>query len=1832
MQPLSSLFGRIRSMFTASSQNGPNPSEFKFAPHSFPPQLPDTKTDPVWQPPNPYYSYPWPFQPPPPAQPLPDIFRTSHTSLKSTGTSRKRHSRAHRSQPTKSVHFERANRKSKLSRSPILNLSSDPDSSSESNGDSASTAQKTSNGDSDSMAKKPPNADGNSDSTAQKTTGNSIPFSSGVPSTDSNFVNSETQYVQLKDMAKWNCWPQGNWYMDITFEEFEKTEELAVHWACRNAGGRQIRGSSPSALTIDQGQRSTRRCYGYIECTNQKCAIIIRPNTQTRDKRMAQLTKKCSCGIGDLVHVECRNASRIVRWAGGVRYYNGTQSHHHPQPPTVHLTRDERSKLTKLVTANPKATPAALISGNTIDKSSTATISDVLLHSGRVGRYRSQILGNTTAKSGDDFIEDFMEFQRENAGFIVANTMLEGVAVISAQTPFMASQLHSEALAIDGPFNGIVSDAAHDWWKVRNSLLLVSSIFSPILQRWIPALFSYSNGATATHFQYHFLVLMESIASNVLDREKEVADELFAGVVDFSQAERNGFIEAFLLKGCWQHFSSSITRVKRITAIVPVGSRSHFDRLAKSLKDATPTNFERICKHIRSEFPKLGEWINWWLHPDHAKMLFESRREMPSDLWRALPDTTNAEEAMHFSMYSQQGRKHDFLEGWKAIAKIVETFQRKFNAAQIGQPLYWGKAALQTRNELKARIGRTKISRTKAKIRAKKGRYFNDGRPKDDHRLLRLQQSHSTSAPNIQSEHRKSRNKAQMASANIPLTHQTTHQKQGPMERYKQKQIKFNDKYNDSKCNGSESDDHEYEEWNGIQFSNKDAKVHQIRRYARASHLPARQNSSSSPPSNSQPTDHLSMANPLSGYSKNDLRVANAPRDFTIDGGNLVISKTFTSLQSYIHCWNNVAALFDGQTSHRFYPVFKALEARHLLLVGNPVEPDTFVAELAAQREGLREYIKVLLNAEDDLYGWDTAFSWVTECLDISHMLRKAKKNQISKHEWSIYLFFGVECITIRRCTGHLSVTTTDGSNCTHVQLKPPSPGPSNRCTGGPPAEQWSIFGGKFQAWVQSHTDMNSLHHQKVARCWRVNNTQCFCSGSAHAVDIFTSLPLLWIVDQDVTNKNPKLWNYPQKLFPTKNKAAQGNGVVYEMIGRVFFNGSHFVARYVVSTNTAQKQRAVFFYDGMKEKGRAQREQGGMDTLLGGISPPLPNGYGHYKTYAVIYWLKGGKNAQDWFKNDQQTLVARHLSIEYQPVLLSGSSLRLPKSTFTDSNFKEIPLSECRWFSGALLEQFRSQVICPIEYERIGSPPKLDVRAIPGPESLHSSSPSCRSTSDSGSDYHSALAAPNKAVSPLSFATKHVPADNPNQHPFGSHLLFAKPTSSINVKKEESDTEADSSFSIPDRKTRTQSSNLQEFDSIIEDLIRDSPLPLSEDSRIPSSSPPPNSPLHIICRCGQEADGHRQETKETLIRCDLCKKYWSHRACQTYRNTHDIHNFICPMCGTQWPAKLKELQEKVVKKRTSTRSAAASPQAISGRLFDGKGVLVKDGTFYYPARLLHKLRDNRWAFRWWRHNEPEENTLQVPGSNGIAPIEHIVDELWLNRSARRKIRLGFWKRACLVDGEADSRSLEYLKPTSEIDQALRPHKDILTRLMLNPKSVKERIPAREWIRESKRTLKAIPLTGGLTCDDCTRINSWFTEKIPQAKGKEHLRVDALPIAHARTLVLVHRHQEEFTENTDVGDSGGVVQRAFDRLNEWTGKSIDGKDKLFEACDVDLEALRILERLIFDISASAGEAGNQQWGLDAGAHQQNWNPWAVHGPEQDAPNRREATDDETEIQV
>ncbi|KAF9064588.1 hypothetical protein BDP27DRAFT_1199913, partial [Rhodocollybia butyracea] len=191
-----------------------------------------------------------------------------------------------------------------------------------------------------------------------------------------------------------------------------------------------------------------------------------------------------------------------------------------------------------------------------------------------------------------------------------------------------------------------------------SSLLIISSVFSQILLRWVPVLISYSNGATSTHYEQHFLALLESIAR----------------IVDFSDGERSGFIGSFvrfwlkqsnprtaeelqrkgatLLRGCRQHFEASITRVKRITAIVPVDQQPLFSQRVRALLKATsPEILHQLADSLESDFPKIRPWLQWWMSDKHATMLFESKRSMDPAIWDSLPETTNPEESMHFSMY-----------------------------------------------------------------------------------------------------------------------------------------------------------------------------------------------------------------------------------------------------------------------------------------------------------------------------------------------------------------------------------------------------------------------------------------------------------------------------------------------------------------------------------------------------------------------------------------------------------------------------------------------------------------------------------------------------------------------------------------------------------------------------------------------------------------------------------------------------------------------------------------------------------------------------------------------------------------------------------------------------------------------------------------------------------------------------------------------------------------------------------------------------------------------------------------------------------------------------
>ena len=173
--------------------------------------------------------------------------------------------------------------------------------------------------------------------------------------------------------------------------------------------------------------------------------------------------------------------------------------------------------------------------------------------------------------------------------------------------------------------------------------------------------------------------------------------------MDFSEAERLGFISAFvefwtlrsdsrpheelsdaaerLLCGCEEHFRAGVTRVARINGAVPPDLKDAFtERALGLLKCSSSEEFQNRASLIIRDFPKLKSWMEWWMRPTHASMLFESERLMDIQIWDSLPKTTNAEEAMHWKLYSACGRDHSFMEGMNALFSVATHYQRLLDA------------------------------------------------------------------------------------------------------------------------------------------------------------------------------------------------------------------------------------------------------------------------------------------------------------------------------------------------------------------------------------------------------------------------------------------------------------------------------------------------------------------------------------------------------------------------------------------------------------------------------------------------------------------------------------------------------------------------------------------------------------------------------------------------------------------------------------------------------------------------------------------------------------------------------------------------------------------------------------------------------------------------------------------------------------------------------------------------------------------------------------------------------------------------------------------------
>lgn len=136
-----------------------------------------------------------------------------------------------------------------------------------------------------------------------------------------------------------------------------------------------------------------------------------------------------------------------------------------------------------------------------------------------------------------------------------------------------------------------------------------------------------------------------------------------------------------LLRGCTEHYRASITRVSRISGVVSPEDQTRFQSLALGLMTLPTINaFQRQVQTIGENFPQLQTWLDWWLHPNRKRMIFEAFRQMPISDWDKAPDTTNAEEAQHRKIYTAVGKSHEFFSGLEALFTMANLYETMHSA------------------------------------------------------------------------------------------------------------------------------------------------------------------------------------------------------------------------------------------------------------------------------------------------------------------------------------------------------------------------------------------------------------------------------------------------------------------------------------------------------------------------------------------------------------------------------------------------------------------------------------------------------------------------------------------------------------------------------------------------------------------------------------------------------------------------------------------------------------------------------------------------------------------------------------------------------------------------------------------------------------------------------------------------------------------------------------------------------------------------------------------------------------------------------------------------
>ncbi|EPQ53046.1 hypothetical protein GLOTRDRAFT_122355 [Gloeophyllum trabeum ATCC 11539] len=470
--------------------------------------------------------------------------------------------------------------------------------------------------------------------------------------------------------------------------------------------------------TNHEGRFAEQRvCFGVIVCRG--CQRPTRPRTQ-KDARIKQLDAAChGCGKYALEHVQCsavafhftRSDPDGTNWA--VWHHRG--KHKHVRPPGGPISTLEEQAIDHQVQRRPDASAHQLRTGDDTPGSQALHTINPALANPRAARYRvassRDRLGvhPQSSRGGFTFLSAVRDLCKKfNEPFLIDSSLGE-VTYFVLQHPFMDKMLKeavinwlddTEGHSPDAGRHGFVTDGDNSFF--RSGVLLTTCAWNPLMNGWVPVLYCWILNLDIFHHRQLFRHLNSSIVKHAGHR---FTKKLLSAVMDFSTSQRGAHAHEYVNtmtglnatfqelspeaqkaeqehlfqeaseyeKGCERHFLNSGSRMKKISAAIAPDKVETFDRCIHTMLSSSTTavEFDDTVHELRETFPRITKWLDWWLRPSVAKMIFPVRRVMASELSSEMPATSNPVETQHFLLHHATGSDQDMIPGIEKIYKHV---------------------------------------------------------------------------------------------------------------------------------------------------------------------------------------------------------------------------------------------------------------------------------------------------------------------------------------------------------------------------------------------------------------------------------------------------------------------------------------------------------------------------------------------------------------------------------------------------------------------------------------------------------------------------------------------------------------------------------------------------------------------------------------------------------------------------------------------------------------------------------------------------------------------------------------------------------------------------------------------------------------------------------------------------------------------------------------------------------------------------------------------------------------------------------------------------------